>query len=102
MPGGILSLSAAGRISGSGVIWATRPTDQTTLFHVPHGVVEAYDPNHLTKPIWSSESNAADKLQGRLARFASITVVNGRVYVPTFKSTDVVGSQAEVVVYGLK
>lgn len=103
MPGGILSVSGRSSVSGTGIVWATRPLSGTALWHVPTGLLEAYDASDLSIKLWDSGITAEDSV-GMLARFTPPTVANGKVYVATFASRldaqDV--PYAELVVYGAK
>lgn len=56
------------------------------------GTLHALDATDLTSELWNSDMVATDVL-GRFAKFATPTVANGRVYVPTFSN--------ELVIYGL-
>jgi hypothetical protein len=90
-PGGILSISANGSESGSGIVWAAGYVGPTALNQVRPGILRAYSAEDLTL-IWSSDANPADQL-GSFAKFNPPTVVNGRVYMATFSN--------QLVVYGL-
>jgi hypothetical protein len=102
MPGGILSLSARSYWGGSGVLWGIRPTWDNATWKIVAGTLIAWDAQDLQKQLWSSDVDPANHLDshvGLLAKFVPPTIANGRVYMATFK--DSVGSQNEVVVYGL-
>jgi len=107
MPGAALSLSANGKDPNTGIIWATHPTgckpgpkdDKTDPKNwcdanvgVFPGTLRAISASTLEE-LWNSEQSLLDKL-GNVSKFTSVTIANGRVYVPTFSS--------KVVVYGLK
>lgn len=85
-----IALSAHQCDPGSGILWLTAG-DHTTA-GVP-GTLYAFDAANLTRLLWSSEMNADRDRLGGFAKFATPTVANGRVYVPTFSN--------EVAVYGL-
>jgi uncharacterized protein (TIGR03437 family) len=57
------------------------------------GVLRAFDAGDLSRELWNSGADPADALPS-FAKFATPTVANGLVYVPTFSD--------QVVVYGLK
>jgi len=80
---GGLSLSANG--TQDGIAWLT--TGNTNLAGVP-GTLHALDASDLSNELWNSDlaGGSRDTL-GRLAKFATPTVANGRVYVPTFSNT---------------
>ena len=102
-PGGILSLSANGVASGTGIVWASTydasHTDQFPLGttgalnkHVP-GVLRAYSAETL-EPLWTSEDNPTLDNVGTFAKFNPPTVANGRVYLASFSG--------EIIAYGLR
>lgn len=53
----------------------------------------AFDAGDITKQLWNSSMSGTDA-PGNFAKFSTVTVVNGHVYVPTLSNM--------VVVYGLK
>jgi uncharacterized protein (TIGR03437 family) len=81
-----LSLSANG--GKNGIVWLT--TGNYTEDGVP-ATLHALDAASL-KELWNTDQNGSRDHPGELAKFAPPTVVNGRVYVPTFSNS--------VVVYG--
>ena len=105
MPGGILALSSDGDKSGSAIVWSSIPIkDNANRQNVP-GVLHAFDASDVTKELWNSEMNPADRL-GYFAKFCPPTVVNGRVYMATFAPETgypaaVQTGPAHIVVYGL-
>jgi hypothetical protein len=93
-PGGILTLSANGDQSGSGVLWATVATngDDENYPPVP-GELCAYDAADLSQELWCSTFDRSRDGYGLFAKFVPPLVVNGRVYVATWSE--------QVAVYGL-
>jgi hypothetical protein len=87
--GAFLSVSSNGATPGTGIVWAyyTAPTSGS------QAVLAAFDASDITKQLWNSNQNPADNT-GNFAKFSSLTIVNGHVYVPTLSNS--------VVVYGLK
>jgi hypothetical protein len=92
MPGGFLSVSANGSLSGTGIVWALVNRDADATNMTVAGVLHAFDAEDVSRELWNSEQDAADNVGG-FAKFCPPTVVNGRVYVATFSSA--------VRVYGL-
>lgn len=92
MPGGILSLSADGSRTGTGILWASHPIGNANHATVP-GVLRAYDAEDLTHELWSSETDPNRDRVGNFAKFTPPTIVNGKVYLATFSD--------ELAVYGL-
>jgi hypothetical protein len=96
MPGGILSLSAHGDDSRTGIVWATHPREGDAVQQTQPGVLEAYDAADLTL-LWSSKTS--DPKPFMFGKFNPPTIANGKVFIGTFAS----GSQsAQLIVYGLK
>lgn len=85
-----LAYSSNAAVSGSDILWAVT-FDGNGGTSISTGVLRAFNASTLAQ-IYSSASRSADVL-GDAAKFASPTVVNGKVYVPTFDNS--------VKVYGL-
>ena len=81
--GGSLAISANG--STNGILWAVGND----------GVVHAFDATDLSKTeLWNSSQNSTRDKLGSVGHFQFLTVVNGKLYVPS-------GSKS-IVVYGLQ
>jgi hypothetical protein len=83
-----MALSANGSLDGSGILWVTTGDyfDPSTP-----AVLHAFDASNLSHEVWNSAMSANDNLNG-FAKFASPTIVNGKVFV---------ASSDAVVAYGL-
>jgi hypothetical protein len=93
-PGGILTLSANGEQSGSGVLWATTSNGGDALNNPPvPGVLRAFNAQDLSAELWNSTMNGARDDLGGLAKYVPPLVANGKVYVAT--------SSNRIAVYGL-
>jgi hypothetical protein len=93
MPGGILSVSAAGGTSGTGIVWASMPyTGDANLQTVP-GVLRAFDASNVAVELWNSRQNESRDDFGNFAKYTPPTIANGKVYVATFSN--------RLAVYGL-
>jgi hypothetical protein len=88
MPGGTMALSANGDRTDSGVLWVTMPIRTSANNAVVPGVVRAFDAADVTRELWNSQTNAGRDGVTNYAKFNPVTVYNGKVYVPTFKSPD--------------
>jgi hypothetical protein len=86
MPGAVLSVSANGSSSGSGIVWASLPAMSNALASLAEGVLRAFDAEDVSHELWCAGT-------GTFAKFAAPTVANGRVYLATF--------DGRVNVYGL-
>ena len=82
-----MTLSANGGTPGSGVLWVL----VSSSYPLPsHAVLRAYNAEKLTE-LWDSDTSDGDAI-GAWVKFATPTVANGKVYVPT--------GDNEVLVYG--
>ena len=91
--GAVLSVSSNGSKDGTGIIWASYASSGDAEHDVSPGILRAFDANNITKELWNNNQSPNDA-SGKYAKFASPTVANGHVYLPTFSN--------QVVVYGLK
>jgi len=90
--GAMISVSSNGL--NNAIIWATHaqpPGDAESS--VSAGIVRAIDGSNINHELWNSNMISSDYV-GKYAKFASPTIANGHVYVPTFSNA--------VKVYGLK
>ena len=83
-PGGMLSLSANGRVAGSGIVWALCPYSGDASTGTAAGILRAFDASDVSKELWNSTQDAARDDVGTFAKFNTPTIANGKVYVPTF------------------
>jgi hypothetical protein len=95
LPGGFLSISANGATAGTGVLWAVLGLgDASDAFdELPPSALYAFDATDLSHELWDSKQNAARDDVGRLSKFNTPVVANGKVYVAT--------SSKQIAVYGL-
>jgi hypothetical protein len=84
MPGGMLTVSANGDRSGTGIVWASHPYDANANQRVVQGVLRAYDASDLTHELWNSRQQALRDDVGTFAKYVPPIVNRGRLYVPTF------------------
>ncbi len=92
-PGGVMSVSSNGKEVGTGIVWATRPVAIGSLWGPAAGQVEAFDATYLTRPLWTSDDNAARDRLGSWGKYTPPTIANGKVYLATQSN--------RIVVYGL-
>lgn len=91
--GAVLSVSSNGSADASAIVWASYAVSGDAEHDVSQGALRAFDANDITKQLWSSLQNPGRDGPGNYAKFASPTIANGRVYLPTFSN--------QVAVYGL-
>lgn len=92
--GAMLSLSSDGAKTGTAILWASYAFSGDAEHDVSPGVLRAFDANDITRELWNNRQNIARDGAGQYAKFASPTIANGHVYLPTFSN--------QVVVYGLR
>ena len=85
-----VSVSADGGLSGTGIVWQT--TGDWNAREIP-GTLHAFDAGDLSHELWNSDLVGERDTLGRVAKFVAPTVVNGRVFVPTFSN--------QLAIYGL-
>lgn len=85
MPGGLISVSANGKVPNSGIVWVNLPAIGTALGNLVPCSLHAYDAADLHE-LWTSGWNYIQRV-GTLAKYAPPTVANGRVYIPTLSNT---------------
>lgn len=98
--GAIIGLSANGSAPGSGILWATMPTSEDADVGIHLGTVRAFNADDLTQELWDSDQNGARDAIGNWGKTVPPSVVNGRVYVPSFPSSATTFANI-VAVYGL-
>jgi uncharacterized protein (TIGR03437 family) len=85
-----IAVSANGGVGGTGIVWQT--TGDWDTRGIP-GTLHAFDAEDLSHELWNSNIVPDRDTLGRFAKFVAPTVVNGRVYVPTFSN--------QLAIYGL-
>jgi hypothetical protein len=88
-----LSISANGNTAGTGILWASMPYSGISNPGPVPGILYAFDATNLATELWDSQLNASRDGVGNYAKFVPPTVVNGKVYLPTFSG--------QLLVYGL-
>jgi hypothetical protein len=96
-----LAISANGTTPGTGILWASMSVSGLSNGLSYQGVLSAYNASSLNR-LWSSEDNHARDDLGGWGKWATPTIANGKVYVPSFGSVNLSmpGGYA-IVVYGL-
>jgi hypothetical protein len=94
MPGGMLSISSNGKTQGTGIVWASVPSDANGNQEVIGGTLRAFDAGDLNAELWNSDHDptGADAV-GNFAKFCPPVVANGKIYLSTFSN--------ELLVYGI-
>lgn len=92
--GAMLAVSSDGSRDGTAILWASYAFSGDAEHDVSPGILRAFDAKDITRELWNNRQNLARDGAGQYAKFASPTIANGRVYLPTFSN--------QVVVYGLQ
>jgi hypothetical protein len=93
LPGGILSISANGRKSGTAIVWASHQLGGSANQMTRAGILRAFNAENVSEELWNSEQNSARDSVGLFAKFVPPTIANGKVYLATFSN--------QLNVYGL-
>ena len=91
--GAVLSVSSNGAQDGTGILWASYASSGDAEHAVRPGILRAFDANDVKKELWNNQQDSRRDAAGSYAKFASPTIANGHVYLPTFSN--------RIVVYGL-
>jgi hypothetical protein len=86
MPGAMLSISANGSASGTGIVWASMPISLNANNAVVPGILRALDASDLSRELWNSQQNATRDSVGNFPKFAPPTIANGKVYLGSFSN----------------
>jgi hypothetical protein len=78
-----MAISANGTAPGTGILWAAWSVSGQANGLSYQGVLTAYNAATLTR-LWSSEDNHSRDDLGGWAKWATPTVANGKVYIPSF------------------
>ena len=110
MPGAMLSISANGKTTDSGIIWASHPLDSNANNAVVTGLVRAFDANTIVldgngvprlKELWNTQQNAKRDDIGMFGKYCPPTIANGKVYMASFGARGSALGSGQLVVYGL-
>lgn len=104
-PGGnagpILTLSANGSAPGSGVLWASMPTNHDADVGIVAGTLRAFNGDDLTaSELWDSDQSGPRDVVGNWGKTVPPSVVNGKVYVPSYPASPTAFANT-VLAYGL-
>ncbi len=91
--GAVLSVSSNGSTAGTGILWASYAISGDAEHSLTPGILRAFDASDVTRELWDNHQNFSRDGAGVYAKFASPTIANGHVYLPTFSD--------KLVVYGL-
>ena len=87
--GPVLTVSSDDTMPGTAIVWAI---ESSSGFN-SSGILEAFDARDVRKLLFSSNAAPTSNKMGKMAKFNTAVVANGKVYVPSFSNT--------LYVYGL-
>lgn len=91
--GAMLAVSSDGSTAGTAIVWASYAMSGDAEHDVSPGILRAFDATDVTRELWNSNQYVSRDGAGMYAKFASPTIANGHVYLPTFSN--------QVAVYGI-
>jgi hypothetical protein len=108
----ILSLSANGDRSGSGILWASSTATVDAFQGTRSGILRALDAEDVSREIWNSRKCPLRDDLGFFAKFTPPTVANRKVYMAAFPrpprntenpldQKDIAARWGSLIVYGL-
>lgn len=97
--GAVLTLSANGSSAGSGILWASIPTEDADVGIHP-GRLYAFNADDISKELWDSDQNTGRDGVGNWGKTVPPSVANGRVYILSYPTSATTFANT-VAVYGL-
>ena len=82
-PGGMLSVSANGYTTGSGIVWVNMPNIPGGYNKLLPAVLRAYSADNVGDELWDSQKDSTRDAVGNYAKFVEPTIANNKVYVAT-------------------
>jgi len=98
-PGGMLSLSANGADTSTGILWAFHSIEGSANREIRSGIIRAYDANDITKELWNSNQVPCRDAVGNVVKFSQPVVSNGKMFLPSMPDTP--NRMSKISVYGL-
>jgi outer membrane protein assembly factor BamB len=96
-PGAMLSLSANG--DKDGILWAAIHASGDSWHESRPGILHAYAADDITHELWNSLEVPARDDCGNYSKMAPPTILNGKVYLPSFGTANT--GSGQLCVYGL-
>ena len=98
MPGCMLSISANGGATGSGVLWANCVLSGDANHATTPGIFRAFDADDVSRELWDSQQNASRDSCNNYSKYSYPAVANGKVYLASFGTA--ARDSGQVCVYG--
>ena len=98
MPGCMLSVSANGGTSGTGVLWANCVLSGDANHGTQPGIFRAFDADDVSHELWDSQQNAGRDGCNNYSKYSYPVVANGKVYLSSFGTA--ASNSGQVCVYG--
>jgi len=98
MPGCMLSVSANGGATGSGVLWANCVLSGDANHATTSGLIRAFDADDVSRELWDSQQNAGRDSCNNYSKYSYPVIANGKVYLSSFGTA--ARDSGQVCVYG--
>src|SRR5260370_20065148 len=98
MPGCMLSVSANGGATGSGVLWANCVLSGDANHATTSGLIRAFDADDVSRELWDSQQNAGRDSCNNYSKYSYPIIANGKVYLSSFGTA--ARDSGQVCVYG--
>jgi len=98
MPGCMLSVSANGGATGSGVLWANCVLSGDANHATQPGIFRAFDADDVSHELWDSQQNAGRDSCNNYSKYSYPVIANGKVYLNSFGTA--ASNSGQVCVYG--
>jgi hypothetical protein len=99
MPGCMLSVSANGGATGSGVLWANCVLSGDANHATSPGLLRAFNADNVSTELWDSQQNAGRDSCNNFSKYSYPVVANGKVYLSSFGTAG--NNSGQLCVYGL-
>ncbi len=99
MPGCMLSVSANGAATGSGVLWANCVLSGDANHGTVPGIFRAFNADDVGSELWDSQQNAARDNCSNYSKYSYPVVANGKAYLGSFGTAG--NNSGQLCVYGL-
>jgi len=98
MPGCMLSVSANGAATGSGVLWANCVLSGDANHNTSPGIFRAFNADNVSTELWDSQQNAGRDSCNNFSKYSYPVVANGKVYLSSFGTA--ASNSGKLCVYG--
>jgi hypothetical protein len=98
MPGCMLSVSANGGSTGSGVVWANCVLNGDANHSTTPSIFRAFDADNVSRELWDSQQNSGRDGCNNYSKYSYPVIANGKAYLSSFGTA--ARDSGQVCVYG--